>query len=57
MTSMADAMILLAALTAFGVLIIGWMMLPIQNGAEDAEAAGRPLGAMELLNASDAAAG
>jgi hypothetical protein len=57
MASMTDTMVLLAALTAFGVLILGWMMLPIATGTGVAATAGRPLGAVDVLGASAATAG
>ena len=56
MASMTDTMVLLAALTAFGVLILGWMSLSIAPGTDVAAMADRPLGATDVLGASAATA-
>ena len=52
MASVTDTMVLLAALTAFGVLMLGWMMLPIPTATKDTAAAGWPLGAADVAGAS-----
>jgi hypothetical protein len=44
MTEMADLIVLLAALASFGVLVIGWMTLPVlELPEESAEPSGLPV--------------
>ena len=40
---MTDTLILLAALTAFAGLLLGWMLLPLSTGTEELDTpSGRP---------------